>query len=225
MLFDISCCRLIAKLCWLFATPWIVAHQAPLSMGFPRQDYRSRLPFSVSLPFPHFHLTSSFPHVSWHCCAQFWLHCQHFLFSWRPGLEEGFGFRVPELMWPRLPEFLSEPTKNPGTPVALNWVKPLPVSAAVLTSACTHFQCTPVTCSGVLLASGLSDALLSPNPWLTPLVQTLVSFRFCGCWGLAPSPAYPWGSVGNSLGSDVRAAHVYFVPPSCLFYMRIQTFE
>ena len=23
----------------LFATPWIVTHQAPLSMGFPRQEY------------------------------------------------------------------------------------------------------------------------------------------------------------------------------------------
>ena len=28
-----------------FATPWIVACQAPLSMGFPRQKYRSGLPF------------------------------------------------------------------------------------------------------------------------------------------------------------------------------------
>ena len=28
-----------------FATPWIVAHQAPLSMGFPRQEYWSRLLF------------------------------------------------------------------------------------------------------------------------------------------------------------------------------------
>ena len=28
----------------LFATPWTVAHQAPLSMGFPRQDW-SGLPF------------------------------------------------------------------------------------------------------------------------------------------------------------------------------------
>ena len=27
------------------ATPWTVAHQAPLSMGFPRQEYWSRLPF------------------------------------------------------------------------------------------------------------------------------------------------------------------------------------
>ena len=29
----------------LFATPWTVAYQAPLSMGFPRQDYWSGLPF------------------------------------------------------------------------------------------------------------------------------------------------------------------------------------
>ena len=28
-----------------FVTPWIVAHQAPLSMGFPRQDYWSGLLF------------------------------------------------------------------------------------------------------------------------------------------------------------------------------------
>ena len=32
----------------LFATLWIVAHQAPLSMGFPRQECWSELPF----PFP-----------------------------------------------------------------------------------------------------------------------------------------------------------------------------
>ena len=29
----------------LFATPWTVALQAPLSMGFPRQEYWSGLPF------------------------------------------------------------------------------------------------------------------------------------------------------------------------------------
>ena len=33
---------------WLFAVPWTVAHQAPLSMGFSRQEYWSALPF----PFP-----------------------------------------------------------------------------------------------------------------------------------------------------------------------------
>ena len=29
----------------LFATPWSVAYQAPLSMGFSRQEYWSGLPF------------------------------------------------------------------------------------------------------------------------------------------------------------------------------------
>ena len=32
----------------LFATPWIVAHQAPLSMGSPRQEYWIGLPISFS---------------------------------------------------------------------------------------------------------------------------------------------------------------------------------
>ena len=35
-------------------TPWTVAHQAPLPMGFPRQEYWSGLPFSLpgDLPDP-----------------------------------------------------------------------------------------------------------------------------------------------------------------------------
>ena len=36
----------VAQSCPLFATPWTVVHQAPLSMGFPRQEYWSGLPFS-----------------------------------------------------------------------------------------------------------------------------------------------------------------------------------
>ena len=32
-------------MCDSFAIPWTVACQAPLSMGFPRQEYRSGLPF------------------------------------------------------------------------------------------------------------------------------------------------------------------------------------
>ena len=30
---------------WLFVTPWTVVYQAPLSMGFSRQEYCSALPF------------------------------------------------------------------------------------------------------------------------------------------------------------------------------------
>ena len=31
------------QLCQILCTPWTVAHQAPLSMGFSRQEYYSRL--------------------------------------------------------------------------------------------------------------------------------------------------------------------------------------
>ena len=35
---------LVAKSCPTLATPWTVAHQAPLSMEFSRQEYWSGLP-------------------------------------------------------------------------------------------------------------------------------------------------------------------------------------
>ena len=43
-----------------FVTPWTVARQAPLSMGFPREEYWSRLPFPPpgDLPNPGIHLAS-----------------------------------------------------------------------------------------------------------------------------------------------------------------------
>ena len=44
----------------LFATPWTVAHQSPLSMAFSRQEYWSGLPFPSpeDLPNPGIKLTS-----------------------------------------------------------------------------------------------------------------------------------------------------------------------
>ena len=36
---------LVTKSCLTLATPWTVTCQAPLSMGFSRQDYWSGLPF------------------------------------------------------------------------------------------------------------------------------------------------------------------------------------
>ena len=39
---------LVAKLCPTLAIPWTIACQAPLSLGFSRQEYWSGLPF----PFP-----------------------------------------------------------------------------------------------------------------------------------------------------------------------------
>ena len=36
---------LVTKSCLTLVTPWTVAHQPPLSMGFSRQEYGSGLPF------------------------------------------------------------------------------------------------------------------------------------------------------------------------------------
>ena len=41
----LHCCCLVTVSSDSFVTPWTVAHQAPLSMGFPRQEYWSGLPF------------------------------------------------------------------------------------------------------------------------------------------------------------------------------------
>ena len=41
------CCYcLVVKLYLILATPWAVACQVPLSMGFPRQEYWRGLPFA-----------------------------------------------------------------------------------------------------------------------------------------------------------------------------------
>ena len=37
---------LVSKSCPTLTTPWTVARQAPLSMGFSRQEYWRRLPFA-----------------------------------------------------------------------------------------------------------------------------------------------------------------------------------
>ena len=44
----------------LFETPWSVALQAPLSMGFSKQEYWNGLPFPSpqNLPYPGIELTS-----------------------------------------------------------------------------------------------------------------------------------------------------------------------
>ena len=48
------------KSCLTLTIPWTVAHRAPLSMGFPRQEYWSGLPFPSpgDLPNPGTELTS-----------------------------------------------------------------------------------------------------------------------------------------------------------------------
>ena len=51
---------LATELCLTLTTSWTVARQAPLSMGLPRQEYWSRLPFPSpgDLPDPKIKPTS-----------------------------------------------------------------------------------------------------------------------------------------------------------------------
>ena len=53
-------CCLVTQLCLTLATPWTVAWQPSLSMGFPRQEYWSGFPFPPpeDLPHPGIKLTS-----------------------------------------------------------------------------------------------------------------------------------------------------------------------
>ena len=65
--FDYTTCVLVTQSC---STPWTVAHQAPVSMEFSRQEYRSGFPFPSpgDLPNPMIELgspalqTDSLPH-------------------------------------------------------------------------------------------------------------------------------------------------------------------
>ena len=56
----------------LFQTLWTVAHQAPLSMGFPRQEYWSGLPLPFPGDLPDPGVEPRFPH-----CRQIVYHLSH----------------------------------------------------------------------------------------------------------------------------------------------------
>ena len=50
---QICCCCLVTKSCLTLVIPWTVAHQVPLTMGFPRQAHWSGLQFSSPEGLPH----------------------------------------------------------------------------------------------------------------------------------------------------------------------------
>ena len=72
----------VAQSCPTSATPWTAAHQAPLSLGFSRQEHWSGLPFPVKekktsqvIPVP----------MSSGCCAMVTASCQPLLWGLYPG--------------------------------------------------------------------------------------------------------------------------------------------
>ena len=88
-------CVCIFSRVWLFLTPWTVAHQAPLSMGFPRREYWSGLTFPPPGDLPNSRMepespaladgfTESLgkPLVKMLCCAQSLSHVWVFATPW-----------------------------------------------------------------------------------------------------------------------------------------------
>ena len=53
---------------WLFATPWTIAYQAPLSMEFSREEYWSGLPFPSPLQSRGSSRSRDWTHVPWVFC-------------------------------------------------------------------------------------------------------------------------------------------------------------
>ena len=59
------CCCLVAKsYIRLLVTPWPIACQTPLSMGFPRQEYCSGLPFPSPGNLPDPEIEPLFPSLA-----------------------------------------------------------------------------------------------------------------------------------------------------------------
>ena len=52
---------LVTKSCPTLVTPWTIAHQAPLSMGFPRQEYWSGSPCPSATDLPNSEIKPTFP--------------------------------------------------------------------------------------------------------------------------------------------------------------------
>ena len=61
------CSSVINSCSTLFVTPGTVAHQFPLSMGFPRQEYWNGLPFLSLGELPNPGIQPNLLHVFLHC--------------------------------------------------------------------------------------------------------------------------------------------------------------
>ena len=59
------CCLVAKSHPTIFVTQWTVAHQAPLSMDFPKQKYWNRLPFPSPEDLPDPGMKSTYPVYRW----------------------------------------------------------------------------------------------------------------------------------------------------------------
>ena len=102
----ISLCVHVLSCVQLFAILWTIAHQAPLSMEFSRQEYWSRLPFPSpgDLPDPGIEHTSLVPPA---LAGGFFTHCT----TWE-ALCDKFTFNDIITLWSTNVEMLTNPMKQ-----------------------------------------------------------------------------------------------------------------
>ena len=85
---------IVAQLCLTLVTPWTIANQVLLSMGFPRQEYWNGLPFSSSRGLADSGMEPRSPALqAISCVAGSLLHCRQILLPAEPHLFE-FNFSV-----------------------------------------------------------------------------------------------------------------------------------
>ena len=127
---------LVAKSCLILATPWTVARQAPLSMGFSRQEYWSGLSFPSPGGLPDPGIEPEFPVSPALACGLFTsrevqphdyaalisMHCRQILYC----------------------------LSHQGSPFHLEWFSTTPIGATKQTNFlpdCPHSYCTSPGCN------------------------------------------------------------------------------
>ena len=97
-----------------FVSPWTIACQAPLSMGFPRQECWSGLPFPSTGDLPNPGSNPSLLHCRW-----FLYHLSHRNVKWSSNCKIVFQFlkwlNMRVTIWPNnsTPRFIQEKGKQP----------------------------------------------------------------------------------------------------------------
>ena len=120
-----------------FVTPWNVAHQAPLSMGFPKKEYWSGLPFSSPGDFSD----PGIEPVKSALAGKFFTTEPpgKLLLRMRLGLFDGTREQGQAWawLWPSSSGFLGAPASHPWLPL---WLCPLPEFPALLALLLPHLS-------------------------------------------------------------------------------------
>ena len=159
------------SLVWLFENPWTIAHQVPLSLGIPRQEYWSGLPFPSpgDLPNPGIEAVSPalvgrfFFFFKWRIITL--QYCGVFFFLPYMDMNQPQGHVCPH---PECPSHLPPHPTPPGCPRAL-------ALSALLHASNSHWS----SISHMIIYMFQCYSLKSSHPSLHPQSPKVCSFHLC----------------------------------------------